>query len=230
MLFPEHKIGRMDQDTTRGKFGFEKIIDSFKNREVDILVGTQMLAKGLDFDNVTLVGIMNADNMLYHPDFRAFERSFQMMTQVSGRSGRAEKQGKVIIQTYSPSHPTIQQVLHTDYTAMFNEQLIQRHVYKYPPYFKLVKLTLKHRDFEKLREGAMWLYQVMQQNLKMPVLGPEEPAINRIRNEYIRTIMVKIPLTTSIGSTKKTIQKMLNSFEAVPQYRAIRVIVNVDFY
>lgn len=230
MLFPEHKIGRMDQDTTRGKFGFEKIIDSFKNREVDILVGTQMLAKGLDFDNVTLVGIMNADNMLYHPDFRAFERSFQLMTQVSGRSGRAEKQGKVIIQTYSPSHPTIQQVLHTDYTAMFNEQLIERHVYKYPPYFKLVKLTLKHRDFEKLREGAMWLYQVMQQNLKMPVLGPEEPAINRIRNEYIRTIMVKIPLTTSIGSTKKTIQKMLNSFEAVPQYRAIRVIVNVDFY
>jgi primosomal protein N' (replication factor Y) len=229
-LFPESKIGRMDQDTTRGKFGFEKIIDSFKNREIDILVGTQMLAKGLDFDNVTLVGIMNADNMLYHPDFRAFERSFQMMTQVSGRSGRAEKQGKVIIQTYSPNHPTIQQVLHTDYIAMFKEQLIERQVYKYPPYFKLVKLTLKHRDFEKLREGAMWLYQVMQQNLKMPVLGPEEPAINRIRNEYIRTIMVKIPLTMPIGNTKKTIQKMLNSFEAVPQYRAIRVIVNVDFY
>lgn len=229
-LFPESKIGRMDQDTTRGKFGFEKIIDSFKNREIDVLVGTQMLAKGLDFDNVTLVGIMNADNMLYHPDFRAFERSFQMMTQVSGRSGRAEKQGKVIIQTYSPNHPTIQQVLHTDYIAMFKEQLIERQVYKYPPYFKLVKLTLKHRDFEKLREGAMWLYQVMQQNLKMPVLGPEEPAINRIRNEYIRTIMVKIPLTMPIGNTKKTIQKMLNSFEAVPQYRAIRVIVNVDFY
>ena len=103
-LFPSYKIGRMDQDTTRGKFGFEKIIDSFKNRELDILVGTQMLGKGLDFDNVTLVGIMNADNLLYHPDFRAFERSFQMMTQVAGRSGRAEKRGKVIIQTYNPHH------------------------------------------------------------------------------------------------------------------------------
>ncbi|MET0759486.1 MAG: primosomal protein N', partial [Flavobacterium sp.] len=229
-LFPTHKIGRMDQDTTRGKFGFEKIIDSFKNREIDILVGTQMLAKGLDFDNVTLVGIMNADNMLFHPDFRAFERSFQMMTQVSGRAGRSEKRGKVIIQTYNPNHNTIQQVTNNDYVGMYAEQLYERQIYKYPPFFKLIKLTLKHRDFDKLKEGSMWLYQVMQQNLNMPVLGPEEPPISRIRNEYIRTIMVKIPLNLSIGSTKKTIQKMLNSFEAVPQYRAIRVTVNVDFY
>ncbi len=229
-LFPSHKIGRMDQDTTRGKFGFEKIIDSFKNREIDILVGTQMLGKGLDFDNVTLVGIMNADNMLYHPDFRAFERSFQMMTQVSGRSGRLEKQGKVIIQTYSPLHNTIQQVTKNDYQGMYNEQLYERQIYKYPPYFKLVKLTLKHRDFDKLKQGAMWLYQVMQQNLPMPVLGPEEPPISRIRNEYIRTIMVKIPMNISVANAKKTIQKMLNSFEAVPSYRSIRVIINVDFY
>ena len=229
-LFPSHKIGRMDQDTTRGKFGFEKIIDSFKNREIDILVGTQMLGKGLDFDNVTLVGIMNADNMLYHPDFRAFERSFQMMAQVSGRSGRSEKQGKVIIQTYSPLHNTIQQVTKNDYVGMYKEQLHDRQIYKYPPYFKLVKLTLKHRDFDKLKQGSMWLYQVMQQNLPMPVLGPEEPPISRIRNEYIRTIMVKIPMNISVGNTKKTIQKMLNSFEAVPSYRSIRVILNVDFY
>ncbi|MES2545737.1 MAG: primosomal protein N' [Bacteroidota bacterium] len=229
-LFPDSKIGRMDQDTTRGKFGFEKIIDSFKNREIDILVGTQMLAKGLDFDNVTLVGIMNADNMLFHPDFRAFERSFQMMTQVSGRSGRAEKQGKVIIQTYNPTHPTILQVTVNDYKGMFTEQLYERQIYKYPPYFKLIKLTLKHRDYDKLKEGSMWLYQVMQQNLNMPVLGPEEPAISRIRNEYIRTIMVKIPLDISVGNTKNTIQRMLNSFEAVPQYRSIKVVVNVDFY
>lgn len=229
-IFPETKVGRMDQDTTRGKFGFEKIIDSFKNREIDILVGTQMLAKGLDFDNVSLVGIMNADNMLYHPDFRAFERSFQMMTQVAGRSGRSEKQGKVIIQTYNPNHNTIQQVTHNDYIGMFNEQLYERQIYKYPPYFRIVKLTLKQRDFDKLKEGAMWLYQVMSQNLNMPVLGPEEPPISRIRNEYIRTIVVKIPMNISVAGTKKTIQKMLNSFEAVAQYRAIKVTVNVDFY
>ena len=229
-LFPNAKIGRMDQDTTRGKFGFEKIIDSFKNREIDILVGTQMLAKGLDFDNVNLVGIMNADNMLYHPDFRAFERSYQMMTQVSGRSGRSEKQGKVIIQTYNPDHNTIQQVVRNDYAGMYKEQLYDRQIYHYPPYFKLVKLTLKHRDFDKLKEGSMWLYQVMKQSFTIPVLGPEEPPISRIRNEYIRTIMVKIPTNQSLQGTKKTIQKILNSFEAVAQYRAIKVAVNVDFY
>ena len=229
-IFPNSKIGRMDQDTTRGKFGFEKIIDSFKNREMDILVGTQMLAKGLDFDNVSLVGIMNADNMLYHPDFRAFERSFQMMTQVAGRAGRSEKQGKVIIQTYNPNHNTIQQVTNNDYLGMYKEQLYDRQIYKYPPYFRIIKLTLKQRDFDKLKEGSMWLYQVMSQNLNMPVLGPEEPAISRIRNEYIRTIIIKIPQNVSIGNTKKTIQKMLNSFEAVAQYRAIKVTLNVDFY
>lgn len=229
-LFPNTKVGRMDQDTTRGKFGFEKIIDSFKNREIDILVGTQMLAKGLDFDNVNLVGIMNADNMLYHPDFRAFERSYQMMTQVSGRSGRSEKQGKVIIQTYNPDHNTIQQVVRNDYAGMYKEQLYDRQIYHYPPYFKLIKLTLKYRDFDKLKEGSMWLYQVMKQSFTIPVLGPEEPPISRIRNEYIRTIMVKIPTNQSLQGTKKTIQKILNSFEAVAQYRAIKVAVNVDFY
>ena len=229
-IFPNSKIGRMDQDTTRGKFGFEKIIDSFKNREMDILVGTQMLAKGLDFDNVSLVGIMNADNMLYHPDFRAFERSFQMMTQVAGRAGRSEKQGKVIIQTYNPNHNTIQQVTNNDYLGMYTEQLYDRQIYKYPPYFRIIKLTLKQRDFDKLKDGSMWLYQVMRQNLDMPVLGPEEPVISRIRNEYIRTIIVKIPQNTSIGNTKKMIQKILNSFEAVAQYRAIKVTSNVDGY
>lgn len=229
-IFPNAKIGRMDQDTTRAKFGFEKIIDSFKNQEIEILVGTQMLAKGLDFNNVSLVGIMNADTMLYHPDFRAFERSFQMMTQVSGRSGRSEKRGKVVIQTYNPNHNTIQQVTNNDYIGMYKEQLYDRQIYKYPPYFRLVKLTLKHRDFDKLKEGAMWLYQVMSQNLALPVLGPEEPPISRIRNEYIRTILIKIPQSSSMGSAKKTIQKMLNSFEAVPQYRAIKVAINVDYY
>ncbi len=229
-LFPSKNIKRMDQDTTRGKYSFENLIDSFKNREIDILVGTQMLAKGLDFDNVSLVGIMNADNMLYQPDFRAFERSFQMMTQVSGRAGRSEKRGKVIIQTYNPNHNVIQQVTHNDYEGMYKEQLYERQIYKYPPYFRLIKITLKHRDFEKLKEGSFWLYQVMQQNMAIPVLGPEEPAINRIRNEYIRTILIKIPQNQSITGTKKTIQKILNSFDVIPQFKAIKIALNVDFY
>lgn len=229
-LFPNAKIGRMDQDTTRGKFGFEKIIDSFKNREIDILVGTQMLAKGLDFDNVSLVGIMNADTMLYHPDFRAFERSFQMMTQVSGRSGRSEKKGKVIIQTYNIYHNTIQQVTHNDYLGMYKEQLYERQIYKYPPYYRLIKLTLKHRNLDVLKESSKWLYEVFAQNLKVPVLGPEEPAIGRIRNEYIRTIMIKIPQNQSLQGTKKTIQKILDSFDTVSQFRSVKIVLNVDFY
>ncbi len=229
-LFPEKNIGRMDQDTTRGKFGFEKIIDSFKNREIDVLVGTQMLAKGLDFDNVTLVGILNADNLLNQPNFRAYERAYQMMMQVSGRAGRSEKKGKVVIQTYNPYHNTIQQVLGNDYIGMYKEQIYERQNFKYPPFFRLVKLTLKHRDFDKLKEGSMWIYNVLSQNLDMPVLGPEEPAINRIRNEYIRTIMVKIPVQKHLGNTKKNIAKVLMSFEAVPQYRAIKVKVDVDVY
>ena len=229
-IFPEKNIGRMDQDTTRGKFGFEKIIDSFKNREIDILVGTQMLAKGLDFDNVTLVGIMNADNLLNQPNFRAYERAFQMMTQVSGRAGRSEKIGKVLIQTFNPHHNTIQQVLSSNYLSMYKEQIYERQNFKYPPFYRLIKVTLKHRDFDKLKEGSLWFYNVLVQSLSVPVLGPEEPAINRIRNEYIRTIMVKIPVNSNLGQAKTIITKMRNSFEAIPQYRAIKITINVDVY
>ena len=230
VLFPTKNIKRMDQDTTRGKYAFEKLIDSFKNREIDILVGTQMLAKGLDFNNVSLVGILNADNLLYQPDFRAFERSFQLMTQVAGRAGRADKLGKVIIQTYNPLHNVIQQVTNNNYLALYEEQLHDRKIYFYPPYYRLIKLTLKNRDFDKLKQGAFWIYEVLKQNLPMPVLGPEEPGINRIRNEYIRTILIKIPSQHSIVQTKKIILKSLNSFDAISQYRGIKIGVNVDFY
>lgn len=229
-LFSDKKVIRMDRDTTGGKFGYEKIIDSFKTRESDILVGTQMLAKGLDFDNVGLVGILNADNMLYHPDFRAFERSFQLMTQVSGRAGRSEKQGKVIIQTYNPTHPIIQKVIKNDYVSMYKQELTERQTFEYPPYFRLIKLTLKHRDFEKLRDGSMWLYQSLKNALGLPVLGPEEPPVSRIRNEYIRTILIKIPAQMNLKSVKSVIHKNLNSFDAIAPYRSIRIGINVDFY
>lgn len=229
-LFPDKNSWRMDQDTTRGKFGYEKIIDSFKNQEIDILVGTQMLAKGLHFDNVNLVGILNADNMLYQPDFRAFERAYQMMVQVAGRAGRKDVRGRVLIQTYNPLHNVIRQVTDNDYEGMFREQLYERHNFKYPPYYRLVRITLKHKDYEKLRDGAMWLYNVLSQNLGVPVLGPEEPAISRIRNEFIRTIMIKIPQGGQLGQVKGSIVKILSSFDAVVQYRAIKVSINADPY
>jgi primosomal protein N' (replication factor Y) len=227
-IFPTAKTARMDQDTTRGKYGLEKILDAFKNKEIDLLVGTQMLAKGLDFENIGLVGIMNADSMLHHPDFRAFERSFQMMTQVSGRAGRIEKQGKVLIQTYNPNHSIIQQVVDANYKGMFEAQLYERKIYFYPPYFRIIKITLKHKDYGKLGEGAIWFCQVLRNQFSIPILGPEEPPINRIRNEYIRTILVKIPQTASMTKTKGVIQKAIKSFEAVAHFKAIKLIVTVD--
>lgn len=229
-LFPDKKIGRMDQDTTRGKHSYEKIINEFKNEEIDILVGTQMLAKGLHFDKVTLVGILNADNLLNQPNFRAYERAFQMIVQVSGRAGRKNLPGKVIIQTYNPFHNTLQQVLGNDYEAMFKEQIYERKNFNYPPYVRLLKLTLKHKDYEKLKEGSLWLYNVLNQNLNMTVLGPEEPAISKIRNEFIRTILIKIPTNAHLGNTKQKISKILMSFDAIAQYRSIRVVINVDNY
>jgi len=229
-LFPSLNIKRMDQDTTRGKYSFEKLIESFKNQEIDVLVGTQMLAKGLDFSNVSLVGILNADNMLYHPDFRSFERSFQMLTQVAGRAGRSDKIGNVIIQTYNPLHNVIQQVTQNNYLDMYKEQVYERRIFQYPPYFRLIKLTIKCKDFEKLKESSLWLYQVLKQSLNCPVLGPEEPVISKIRNEYLRTILIKIPIENNLSATKKNIEKTLASFETISHYRSVKVVVNVDFY
>ncbi|MGG5575940.1 replication restart helicase PriA [Myroides sp. C15-4] len=229
-LFPNKRIARMDQDTTRGKYAYEKLIESFENRQIDILVGTQMLAKGFDFDNVNLVGIMNADNSLYHPDFRAHERAFQMMTQIAGRSGRFDKKGKVIIQTFNPYHNIIQQVTNYDYKSMYKEQMYERHNFQYPPFYRLIRLTLKHRDFEKLREASFWLYNNLKGQLGIPVLGPEEPAINRIRNQYIRVILIKIPQQVMLNQTKGQVRRILKSFESIGAYRSVHVVANVDFY
>lgn len=230
-IFPHIKVSRMDQDTTRGKNAFEKIIEEFKNKEVDILVGTQMLAKGLDFDNVTLVCVPNADNMLNMPDFRSHERAFQLLTQVAGRAGRSSKPGKVLIQTYNPYHSIIQQVCNANYLDMYKEQLYERLNFKYPPYYRLIKFTLKHKDPEKLRKGSFWLYNALSNQFpKFQILGPEEPAVNRIKNEYIRTILFKISNKEHLINTKKTIQKVLNSFDAVAEFKSIKVSINVDFY
>ncbi|WBL27229.1 replication restart helicase PriA [Zunongwangia sp. HGR-M22] len=227
-LFPDHKIGRMDQDSTRGKYGYEKIITAFEDLEIDILVGTQMLTKGLDFRNVNLVGVMNADNLLNFPDFRAHERSFQLMLQVSGRAGRTKKRGKVLIQSYNPHHQIIQQVSTNDYTSMYKEQLQERYNYKYPPYYRLVRLSLKSRDFSKTNDAADWIAKAMQNVFKQHVLGPEFPPVARIRNEYYKNIMLKIPQNQSLGKTKAVLNKILVSFNSIGAYRSVRVIVNVD--
>ncbi|WP_375242524.1 primosomal protein N', partial [Lacinutrix sp.] len=229
-LFPKANVARMDLDTTRGKYGYEKIITALEQQEIDILVGTQMLTKGLDFRNVKLVGIMNADNMLNFPDFRAHERSFQLMLQVSGRAGRTKKRGKVLIQTYNPYHKILQQVSTNDYVGMFKEQLQERRDFKYPPYFRLIKITLKHRDYTKVETASEWFAKSLRQVFKTNVLGPEFPPVSRVRNQYLKNILVKIPQAQSLGKTKDAIKKINFSFEAVPAFKGVRVILNVDNY
>lgn len=230
-IFPNKRIARMDQDTTRGKFAFERLIDGFKNREIDVMVGTQMLAKGLDFDNVSLVGIMNADSMLTFPDFRAYERAYQLMTQVAGRAGRKNKQGKVLIQTYNPYHNTIQQVTQNDYKGMFKEQMYERLNFKYPPFYRLIRLQMKHVDFNKVKEASNWLAANMRNNINgILVLGPQEPSISRIRNQYIQIVLIKLPLNKSVNVLKTAIQKSISSLETIGMYKGVKTTISVDFY
>ena len=229
-IFPAFKIGRMDLDTTRGKHGYQKIIGAFEAKEIDVLVGTQMLSKGLDFENVSLVGILNADTMLNFPDFRAHERGYDMMVQVSGRAGRSKKQGNVAIQTYNPFHQILQQVSTTNYTEMYKEQLQERYQYKYPPYYRLIKITLKHKDYNKVDSGVNWLFKALYSSFGEHVLGPTAPAVARIRNQYIKNIIIKIPPKQGLANTKNQITKIKNTFEAVADFRPIRFIIDVDAY
>lgn len=230
-LYPDKSIARMDSDTTRGKYGFEKIITAFEQEEIDILVGTQMLTKGLDFRNVSLVGIMNADSMLNIPDFRAFERSYQLIAQVSGRAGRTEKQGKVLVQTYNPYHQILQQVSANKFMAMFEEQLEDRRNFKYPPFYRLIRITLKHRDYQKIEESSIWLAQALRQVLgAAAVLGPETPAVARVRNQYRRNILIKLSRKQNATQVKEAISRVKTSFMAIPQFRSVRLIMDVDCY
>lgn len=229
-IFPQAKVGRMDLDTTRGKYGYHKIISAFQEHEIDILVGTQMLSKGLDFQNVTLVGILNADNMLNFPDFRAHERSFQLMAQVSGRAGRAKKRGKVIIQTFNPHHQILQQVSVNDYDNMYKDQINERYEYHYPPLVRLVKITLKHKDLNRLNTASEWMGKSLKNIFFDNVLGPASPSISRIRNLYLKNILIKLPNDKPINQSKNIIQKIKNSFQSIAEFRSVRFIIDVDNY
>ena len=229
-IFPQSKVGRMDLDTTKGKYGYQKIISAFQSQEIDILVGTQMLTKGLDFNNVTLVGVLNADNLLNFPDFRAHERSYQLMVQVSGRAGRDKKRGKVAIQTFNPYHQILQQVTTNDYDKMYSDQLNERYTFHYPPLVRLIKIILKHKDFNKVDTASEWLGKSLKNSFHENVLGPTSPAISRIRNMHIKTLLIKLPKNKPIYQSKELIQKIKNSFQSVAEFRSVRFIVDVDNY
>ena len=227
-FFPQATVARMDQDTTRGKHAYAKLIERMENQEIDILVGTQMLAKGLDFSHVMLVGVLLADNLLNFPDFRAHERTYQLLSQVSGRSGRAKDRGRVLIQSFHPEHQILQQVSGHRYSEMVMEQLQERYQFKYPPYYRMVRITLRHRRSETVHQGARWLSEVLRTQLGSAVLGPVAPAVARIRNEYHRVLLVKLDKQAQPAAIKRFIEQVLQKFDAQKEFARIKRVVDVD--
>lgn len=218
----------MDLDTTRNKNSHLELIQGFENREIDVLIGTQMVAKGLDFDHVGLVGILDADLMLNKTDFRAFERAFQLMTQVAGRSGRRNKRGKVIIQTGNPDHWVIQKVMEHDYDSFAINEVVERRNYHYPPFYKLIRFTLKHRDRDLVETGAQHLAKLLKEQFHERVLGPESPVIARIQNFYLKEIVLKIEQDAPQKKVKERLHELTDQFFSVPHFKPIRLITDVD--
>ncbi|MCK4662314.1 MAG: primosomal protein N' [Bacteroidales bacterium] len=228
IFFPEAKIARMDLDTTRSRYAYQRIISDFENNNVDILIGTQMISKGLDFDNVRIVGILNADNMLNYPDFRASERSFQLMLQVSGRAGRSEKRGKVIIQTSNPAHPIIHFVMNNDYISFYENQIKERKKFNYPPFNRLIKITIKHKNPETLNIASKQLANKLKPIFGKRLLGPQAPVINRIQNWYLKTILIKIEKDKSFSKAKTYLYKTSNELKHTKDYGNLQIVFDVD--
>ena len=227
-IFPNSNVSRMDWDTTRGKWAFDKIINSFADHEIDILIGTQMITKGLDFKNVGLVGVINTDHFLNFPDFRAHEKAFQVLTQVAGRSGRSGERGSVYLQTYQPDHPIIINVINNDFDKMYAKQLIEREDYKYPPFVRLIRITMKDKSFDKLNSSSDWINKAIRANFKGLILGPVYPEISRIKNKYHKEFLVKLTDLKDLNTFRSKFQLIMKSFDSISKYRSVKVIVDVD--
>lgn len=228
LLFPESRVSRMDYDTTRSKKSYQNIIAEFETGSVDILIGTQMVSKGLDFDRVSVVGILNADNMLNIPDFRAFERSFQMIAQVSGRAGRKNKQGTVVLQTANPDHPIIQYVIHNDYEGMYSTQIEERQMFKYPPFYRLMHIMLRHKDKRTVDNAAESLASRLRSIMGDRVLGPQEPPVSKVRNQYLTRIILKFEKGHAPSHVKKLVNDTINDILSTRQWRYVTVQKDVD--
>jgi primosomal protein N' (replication factor Y) len=228
IFLPNRKIGRMDLDTTRSRRAYEDLIADFENGELDVLVGTQMISKGLDFDNVSLVGILDADQLLNFPDFRSYERSFQLMAQVSGRSGRKNKQGKVIIQTTDPKNYIIHDVINNDFTHMYRTQLEERKNFGYPPFTRLIKLTLKHKNKILLDYAADEMATLLRKSFGTRIFGPEYPIISRINNWYQKNILIKIEKQASVVKGKELILQAMTSMANHASYHSVFIQPDVD--
>lgn len=230
-IFPTASISRMDYDTARTKSALESIILDFENKKTDILVGTQMITKGLDFDNISLVGVLNADSLLKHPDLRANERAFQLLTQVAGRAGRRQKQGDVIIQTFNPSHPIITETMHSLYDRFFIRESAERKMFRYPPYFRMIQISFLHKNAEVVAGAAAEYALLIKKHLGERVLGPAIPSIARLRGQYINTITVKMEKEHQLVSKiKKLLLYTSDTIRNIKTYKYVRINIDVDPY
>ncbi|MDR2824528.1 MAG: primosomal protein N' [Prevotellaceae bacterium] len=227
-IFPQARVARMDLDTTRSRKNYETLICDFENHKIDILAGTQMISKGLDFQNVSLVGVLNADNLLNFPDFRAAERAFQMLVQVSGRAGRKNSRGTVIIQTSQPENSVIEQIICNDYEKMFETQIVERRSFRYPPFVRLMQISVRHKDETKTQQAANFLADVMRKVFGGRVLGPNTPAVSRIQNLYIKQILLKIEVAASAEKAKKLLAKQIAEIFENKDFKSVLISVDID--
>ncbi len=230
IVFPKARVARLDHDTTRSRSSMNRIIESFEKGQTDILIGTQMVSKGLDFENLTVVGILDADKMLNFPDFRAHERTYQLVAQVSGRAGRRLRPGKVIIQTSDPENRILKMVVNNDYDGMFRHQMEERREFNYPPACRMIKLVIRHKDRKLLNEFSEIVGKELRQVFGSRVLGPESPLINRIQMWYIRNILIKIEKEKPLNKAKMMIAGIITKAESMKGASSLRISVDVDPY
>jgi primosomal protein N' (replication factor Y) len=226
--FPQARVARMDLDTTRSRTAYERLLADFERGQIDILVGTQMVTKGLDFDRVSVVGILNADALLNQPDFRSYERAFQLMSQVAGRAGRRRQQGLVIMQTRSPELPLISQVVANDYPAFYLSQVEERQAFRYPPFSRLVYVHLRHRDHPTVARLAADMATLLRQQFGTRVLGPDTPAVSRVAQLWRRQLILKIETTASMADARRRLRQIRARLLSQPQYRSAQLFFDVD--
>ena len=228
LIFPEASVARMDLDTTRTRSAYEKIIADFEQGKTDILIGTQMVSKGLDFDHVSVVGILNADTMLNYPDFRSYERAFQLMAQVAGRAGRKNKRGRVVLQTKSIDHPIIRQVMTNDYEDMVAGQLAERQMFHYPPYYRMVYVYLKNRNETLLDVMAHTMAEKLRALFGNRILGPDKPPVARIQTLFIRKIVVKIEQNAPMSRARELLLRVQREMIEDERFKSLIVYYDVD--
>ena len=230
IMFPDACVARMDLDSTMQRSQYADLLRDFAEHRIDILVGTQMVTKGLDFDNVSVVGIVSADNLINYPSYRSYERAFQQMTQVSGRAGRHAEGGEVVIQTYCPEHQVIRNVIDADYRALYSEQIEERRVFRYPPFYRMIEITLKHREAETLNAAADWMAVQLRSAFAGRVMGPEYPLVSRVRALYLKVITLRFERSEAIANAKTLIQRIAEDMVKQEPWKRVSVHFDVDPY